>query len=397
MRSCWLVLLTLIATTATVDRGWANSQSATASDQLQCWPYPFRPPGIGNPSFSEGLAIIEVSHSYEQWGDNARYGYIDRAGSIVVAPRFSEAYQFKEGLALVKDGPQYGYIDSTGAMIIPPQFEDADNFSDGLALIRVGRKCGYIDKSGHITIPAQFDGASRFTDGLAAVAYADSWGYIDHAGTIVVNPQYDSASNFSEGLAYVGSRGRASGAYIDKTGRVVLANVGDSAYPCASEFHNGFATVGCGGSGTHYIDKSGAVIFADVGVCYCTPGTVWRPFSEGLAAVRVRGTGRPASGQDSYPGSDLWGFIDMAGSVTILPQFDFANDFSDGLAAIGYVATGRPGVSGFIDRTGKIVINPTYARTWSFAEGLAAVTTGTVMNSPVSYIDRAGQVVIPAR
>jgi len=47
------------------------------------------------------------------------------------------------------------------------------------------------------------------------------------------------------------------------------------------------------------------------------------PFSEGLAAVEV--------GQDK---GWKWGYIDNSGSFVIAPQFDYADGFSEGLAAV---------------------------------------------------------------
>lgn len=68
------------------------------------------------PSFSEGLAYIEI---------NNKWGFIDKTGKIIIQPRFKrdfdgnifEAMKFKNGLAGVKENNKYGYIDKSGKFV----------------------------------------------------------------------------------------------------------------------------------------------------------------------------------------------------------------------------------------------------------------------------------------
>jgi hypothetical protein len=111
--------------------------------------------------------------------------------------------------------------------------------------------------------------------------------------------------------------------------------------------------------------------------------------SEGLAAVR------------SLHG---YGYIDHAGKFVIVPQFDYAFGFSEGLAEV--VDTNH--LMGFVDRTGKWVIKPQfrcYAKCSSFSEGLACVPmTDATVKYPFEgnsnpdfkwgYINKKGEPVI---
>jgi hypothetical protein len=91
-----------------------------------------------------------------------------------------------------------------------------------------------------------------------------------------------------------------------------------------------------------------------------------------------------------------WGFIDVKGQIVITPQFDYAREFSEGLAA---ASVGKKW--GYIDETGKWSIEPKYELALPFSEGLAQVRIGGQWSSePIyliggktSYIDRAGKVV----
>ena len=51
---------------------------------------------------------------------DGKWGYVDRAGKVVVSPRFDAAERFSEGLAPVRQGKQLGYADATGALVLVP-------------------------------------------------------------------------------------------------------------------------------------------------------------------------------------------------------------------------------------------------------------------------------------
>jgi hypothetical protein len=161
-----------------------------------------------------------------------KYGFIDRAGKMVVNPQFDEASRFQAELSRVclgrcdysskKDESKYGYIDESGRIVISPQFDRAESFFEGLAAICVGgcgyddaesHKWGFINKQGTIVIQPQFGKTLFFHDGLGAVCvgpcsgYGDTfegkWGYIDQTGKFVINPQFEDAEYFRGGVARV--------------------------------------------------------------------------------------------------------------------------------------------------------------------------------------------------
>src|ERR1039457_842039 len=71
------------------------------------------------------------------------------------------------------------------------------------------------------------------------------------------------------------------------------------------------------------------------------------------------------------------GFVatSKTGQIVINPQFDGADAFSEGLAAVR-IGDDKTGKWGFIDGTEKFVINPQFDFAFSFAEGLARVRGG---------------------
>lgn len=95
---------------------------------------------------------------------NSKYGFIDRAGKIVIAPEYDFADEFSEGLACVQAGGNWFYIDASGYSVIKfvRKVKFAHSFSEGLAYVDVGGKTGYIDKTGRWIIKPQFDIAFSF-------------------------------------------------------------------------------------------------------------------------------------------------------------------------------------------------------------------------------------------
>ena len=66
---------------------------------------------------------------------------------------------------------------------------------------------------------------------------------------------------------------------------------------------------------------------------------------------------------------------ETTGKFIINPQFDYADDFSEGLAAVR-VGDRNTGKWGYIDKKGKFVINPRFDWAFPFSEGLAVVRIG---------------------
>jgi hypothetical protein len=118
-------------------------------------------------------------------------------------------------------------------------------------------------------------------------------------------------------------------------------------------------------------------------------------FSALLTICLVLATQGWARGQSGQPSPRLrpiqqngkWGYIDSTGKIAIEPQFSWAEEFSEGLAAF----ENEDGKHGYIDETGKIVIEPKFDNWTNFSEGLAAVS----VDFKWGYIDKSGKWAIP--
>lgn len=63
-----------------------------------------------------------------------KWGYASLTGDVAVAPQFEQARTFAGGLAVVAAEPLrgYGVIDRQGSFVIPPQYSDIQDLGDGL-------------------------------------------------------------------------------------------------------------------------------------------------------------------------------------------------------------------------------------------------------------------------
>lgn len=200
---------------------------------------------------------------------DARSGFIDKTGKIVIQPKFTHAEVFSEALAVVSDDKpnkntqayfnKKAFIDTNGN-IITTFFDSAEDFSEGLAAVEINNRWGFIDKTGKIVITPQFDFVLReFSEGIAFVhCDNDKIGTIDKTGKMITDCIFDEAWGFSEGLSAVQFRGKFG--FINKSGKFVIK----PHFNIAQSFYNGLAEVGIkkGNFGwVGFINHSGNVVF----------------------------------------------------------------------------------------------------------------------------------------
>jgi predicted DNA-binding WGR domain protein len=146
-------------------------------------------------SFSDGLASVSI---------NGKYGCINTAGQFVIPTKFDKVIgSFSEGLAPLLDhyskADYWGYIDKAGQIVIKPQYDEAHQFSEGLAAVKRNGKFSYIDRAGKglVVSPQFYPLVDDFRHGLAKVNVADrnsasyynpKFGYINNTGKFIWPP-----------------------------------------------------------------------------------------------------------------------------------------------------------------------------------------------------------------
>ena len=326
-----------------------------------------------------------------------QWGFMDKAGEVVVTPRYTCAWDFSEGLACVQVGLLRGYVDTNGNMTVPPSYFLACPFSEGLAAVyRDAERWGhfmifnggsgrwvYIDKTGRVAIDpkVRLDAfAGEFHEGMARVAYGAQQGLLTTNGTLVVTGGVASvyAGGCSEGMAAFQRAGGKFG-FVDTNGQCVI----QAHYEDAGDFSEGLARVRTG-TMWQFIDRTGKQAFEgrfdDA-----------RDFAGGLAAVRVAPPDGAAA--KTRPPKGQWGCIDKAGKIVIEAKYEFVGPLSEERARVVVASPSSTNAArtlhGYIDASGAMVIQPVYDCGWEFSKGLARVRVGDTEG----YIDKTGRYV----
>ena len=342
--------------------------------------------------------------------DGRKFGFINRSGAVVVAPRFDAVGEPHEGRISVYEAAHAGYIDFSGKIVLEPKYDSAGDFKDSRAIVRTGSKAWLIDPSGTVVGELPHRPLGDFHQGLLRVqasGLVDAsgkklptvYGFVDRQAKIVIPPQFMPAGEFSDDAANLTLGGlNKEWVYFDRTGKIVIRipfgphlenpdlfvngrlrvkdgfqwgykdASGEWAIPAkyndAENFKDGFARVQEGDKWI-VIDVRGKTVPPDKKKIH-----VIGPYSEGLALATDNG---------------LLGWVDAQEHPAFpMRKLQKAFQFSNGLARFQ-----MDDLYGYLDKSGKMAIANQYDDATDFDHGLARVLTG----DGLAYIDTKGNVV----
>lgn len=230
---------------------------------------------LGNELFSSkeytflGVSSDQYIVAAEEDKDgNVKMGYINKNGKVLIEPKYSEAWNFKNNRALVKtENDQKLIIDKSGDIIKKLKYENVfpDDENKTFIFSDENNLFGYLDENGDILVGPRFKNAFHFKDGMAVVSFDDhsngsrKWGVIDTSGKSVLKPDFTYISYLGEELFAVskdkieGSEIYARKAIINKDGKQLTDfkyyNVGE-------KIENGYISVS-DNKKTFFIDIEG--------------------------------------------------------------------------------------------------------------------------------------------
>ncbi|HOW52736.1 MAG TPA: WG repeat-containing protein [bacterium] len=274
--------------------------------------------------------LVDVGAPYYMARYGNQYLLLDAHGKEI--PGLSlwaigETYDGMTPIAKSKDGGWF-FINDNGMLISESTpFIAGNMFTSGLAAVKtVESKYGFIDKTGKWVIPPEYDDAGFFDGEIAPVKKGEKWGYVDIRNKIVIDFQYDLAFGFNGFLAQamIGDKHQV----IDKTGKVLFSsNKYYDLVVLSSEL------MGLQRFPSEWILLSKEKVIAGPERSYYKVGK----FHDGLSAV-----------MRFKKNKGYWGFIDTKGNEKIPLKYNYATDFSDGIAAVE-----KEGLWNFISLEGK--------------------------------------------
>ncbi|GAB5417361.1 MAG: hypothetical protein Crog4KO_29430 [Crocinitomicaceae bacterium] len=102
------------------------------------------------------FAVISHSQEIRSFQKDGRYGFLQN-GNTTISPEYEYAFDFKEGLALVKKGNYWGFIDSNNSTIVPFEYDRCSEFKGGFSIVQKNGKLGIIDEGGNVVVPVECD------------------------------------------------------------------------------------------------------------------------------------------------------------------------------------------------------------------------------------------------
>lgn len=156
------------------------------------------------------------------------YGIIDFSGKEILAPAYRVVQRPTEGLFCVKKGPDdlFGFVDGIGNYVIEPQYDYAFQFHNGMAIVKKDGKWGIIDKQNNTLVDFKWAGIYPQENAGQPVWVYDStsWHALDvTTRQFLFNEGIDlPMSNFGEeGFAVVANEENKL-SVIDKSGNLFM-------------------------------------------------------------------------------------------------------------------------------------------------------------------------------
>jgi hypothetical protein len=324
---------------------------------------------------------------------------------VVLSGKFDSAWGlgFAPGLWPASSGGKWGYIDATGQWVVDPQFEGARNFADGLAPVIVGGKWGYIDQKGKFLVNPQYDSGDEFFEGRAIVFTNErGFGILDTKGRVVTELKSlaDITAFYPPSLSQYHAPAQVRVSHIlfktvgkdENTAKALAEDVLKKAKAPGADFA---ALAKQYSEDPLSKDNGGDIGYLDHGFSCDLLVSAGRPcpqvasqitsreFEEasfglkrgevsGLFKDRWRKTyhiikvvdskpqttrlvyiGRFGNGLAPTATSEGWGYVDYTGKMVVSPQFDFADEFRNGLARVTVA-----GKEAYITTSGAFVVDP---------------------------------------
>lgn len=357
-------------------------------------------------SRNESSGYYSEMYTVEKPKDSTIYfGVIDASGVWVIDPSYSFIRLSGDGSAQYVANARYGYLNADGSVMIRAQYDYSTRMNDGVAVIsepsesgsanrrlygtnrlRAG-KYSVIDRNGNKLNTETYDLIREYKEGRAAFnkggiwkvggynsdikLLGGKWGYLDASGKEIIAPVYDYVYDFENGKAKVRSAQRIF--WVDKDGK-------ETTPPSPDKKENVF-TIYCAPGFFGFIGLDGKYVIEP-------QYFIAKEFSEGLAAVMPlrasdmdcgftpeRNSTAYSTSHSSYNGL-LKNLVNLDRDYGIDFNDDERNRRLDSIHMVDSIIaamTGAKRIYGYVDKTGNMVLPAKYEVAMPFHNGCAYV------------------------
>ena len=98
---------------------------------------------IGISAIAQTQSVTATDPLLIPYRQGNKWGFCTKDKKMVIPceNEYEVAWNFSDGMALVKSNDKWGYIDKTGKQVIPCVYENANKFHKGVALVKLNGKC----------------------------------------------------------------------------------------------------------------------------------------------------------------------------------------------------------------------------------------------------------------
>jgi len=278
-------------------------------------------------SFRSGMAKIDKTHFINLKDER-----------IYPKHRVIEAGEYSDGLVAIKTTKNWGYMNRAGELVIPDIYKYVTDFDNGYAVVKKKNDYFIIDKEGNeqqvmVSANEKIKNIKKITEGLAPIEIAGHFGFINEKGKIAIGTMFLGVGYFNGGIAWARTVNNKIG-FIDKTGNWVIEPVFDS----AREFDtvSGLAKVH-GKEGWGYVNMKGELKQFDNSRDH-------QRFFDGMCR------------ETKQMGNAKSGYLNSEGNWAIEPIFGIAGHFNNGFANVRF-----NGKWGIINKKGEYVVESKYS------------------------------------
>ena len=279
------------------------------------------------PLFDEGEKFVNGIARVEM---NEQYQLIDYKGDFLTNTWYNDLGVPSENRCYVAKG-FYGFIEVEGGQeVIPLLYDNAYDFKNGVAIVEREGLYGLIDQNGDEFLNFDFEAIELGNDSIIRLKKEGKWAAFTFNADTILPFEYSYIGSLSDELILVLHADSTHYSYVNKQGEKALDGDWDvdETTPIYANFENGVARFKKKGV-FGLIDTAGAKIYPAL---FDAIGS----FDSTLTPIRRYGK---------------WGFANAQVKLEIKYQYTYAEGFDKGLAKVE-----RDGKMGFIDATGTEII-----------------------------------------
>jgi hypothetical protein len=146
---------------------------------------------------------------------DAKWGYLNSSGEVVIEAQYLMANAFREGLAKVSwmegETSRQAFIDREGNQVfeVPDSLSVTGDFREGRVPFSGDSGRGFLDQQGEVVVRANpdWENITSYVNGYAAYQQNGVWGLLDRNGERVIEHKFTHAPQFFDGKTCLMSYG----------------------------------------------------------------------------------------------------------------------------------------------------------------------------------------------